>query len=94
MGFAAMDIKVDRIFKLNKEDGALKAFVNIIVNDSLVISGLKVLKGKRGLFVSMPREMSTKDQKWYERVKCLDEDLRRRIQDIVLEAYEEIGAHN
>ena len=83
----AEDLKfaVTRMHKLNG-DGALKAFCDISVLDSLVINGLRVVEGKDGLFVGMPQEAG-KDGKWYNTVIPLKREIKDEIERIVLEAY-------
>ena len=83
----AEDLKlaVTRIHKLDG-DGALKAFCDISVLDSLVINGLRVVEGKDGLFVGMPQEAG-KDGKWYNTVIPLRREIKDEIERIVLEAY-------
>ncbi len=80
-----MDIKVVKIHRLTK-DSRVKAFVDIGINDALLIKGIRVVQGKKGMFVSMPLEQG-KNEKWYERVRCLNEDVRSIISQKVLEAY-------
>jgi len=82
-----LEIQVQRIYRFDG-DRPLKAFVDIIVNDVLLIKGIKVLDGKKGLFVSMPQEQA-KDQKWYDSVRCLTQDIREQITEVVLSAYRE-----
>jgi stage V sporulation protein G len=77
--------KIARINKVT-DFGALRAYVDIIVNDTLLIKGLRVIEGKKGLFVSLPQEPG-KDNKWYEIVRCLDKNLRTQISDVVMSAY-------
>ena len=82
------EIKVERIFLIQK-NGGIKAFADIVLNDSIVIKGLKVLEDRtQALFVSMPSEKA-KDGKWYETVRCLNQSLRQQITDTVLQAYSE-----
>lgn len=78
-------IEVQRIHKLENGQG-LKAFVDIVVNDVLLIKGMRVMDGKKGLFVSMPREQG-KDKKWYDTVMCLNQEIREEISGKVLDAY-------
>lgn len=80
-----MDVEVKRVFKLQDSE-FLKAFVDIAVNDAILIKGLKVLNGKDGLYVSMPQEKA-KDQKWYDTVKALNDQAKGLIDEQVLEAY-------
>ena len=80
-----LDIKIKRVYKLENSQ-FLKAFVDIVVNDSLLIKGVKVLERRNGLGVSMPQEQA-KDKKWYDSVQCLNEDVKAQISEEVLNAY-------
>ena len=84
MSAGPIDVKVIKIHRL--QDSRVKAFVDIGVNDVLLIKGVRVVKGKKGLFVSMPVEQG-KNERWYERVRCLNQDVRSLISEKVLEAY-------
>ena len=78
-------MEVSRIYKLDGA-GATKAFVDLSVEDSFVIKGLRVVEGEKGLFVVMPREEG-KDGKWYNTVVPLNRELKDEIERIVLDAY-------
>ena len=80
-----LKLSVTRIHKLEGE-GATKAFCDISILDSLVINGLRIVQGKDGLFVSMPREAG-KDGKWYNSVIPLTREVKDEIEKVVLEAY-------
>lgn len=83
----AEDLKI-AVTRLHKLDGtgATKAFCDISILDSLVINGLRVVAGEKGLFVSMPREEG-RDGKWYNTVIPLKREVKDEIERIVLEAY-------
>jgi stage V sporulation protein G len=85
MSVDTIEIKVIKIHRLHQE-GRLKAFVDLGINDVLLIKGIRVVEGKNGLFVSMPTEQG-KNERWYERVRCLNQDIRSLIAHKVLEAY-------
>ncbi len=87
MATATIEIKVLKVHRING-DNRIKAFVDISINDALLIKALRVIQGKNGLFVSMPTEQG-KDEKWYERVRCLNNDIRDEIAKAVLAAYSE-----
>lgn len=84
---AENDLKL-AVSRLHKLDGtsATKAFCEVTILDSLAISGFRVVEGKDGLFVSMPRE-SGKDGKWYNVVTPLKREVKDDIEKLVLEAY-------
>ncbi len=85
MPVETIDIKVIKIHRLS-QDSRVKAFVDLGINDALLIKGVRVVQGKKGLFVSMPVEQG-KNERWYERVRCLNQDIRSVIAQKVLEAY-------
>ena len=82
-----LEIQVQRMYRF-ESDRPLKAFADIIINDALLIKGIKVLEGKNGLFVSMPQEQA-KDKKWYDSVRCLTQDAREQVTEAVLSVYKE-----
>lgn len=68
--------------------GALKAFADIGVNGALVIRGVRILSGKKGLFVSLPKEQG-KDNKWYDQVVCKDAAVYDALATVLLAHYQE-----
>ena len=81
-----IDIKVLKIHRLSK-DSRIKAFADIGINDALLIKGIRIVQGKKGLFVSMPVEQG-KNERWYERVRCLNQNVRELIANKILDAYQ------
>lgn len=77
-------IEVNRLYKLDG-DGKLKAFVDVSFN-GVVVKGLRVVEGKKGLFVGMPQQQG-KDGQWYNAAYPLTKELKQEINEIVLEAY-------
>ena len=80
-----VEIAVKRVNKLNGE-GAAKAFCDVAVGEAFLIKGIKVVEGKKGLFVSMPREQG-KDGNWYDTVIPLTKEARARVSEAVFNAY-------
>ena len=85
MANGELKLEVSRLHKLDGK-GATKAFCDLSVLDSIVIKGLLVVEGEKGLFVSMPREEG-KDGKWYNTVIPLKREIKDEIERLVLEAY-------
>lgn len=80
-----LDLKVIKIHRL--PEGRVKAFVDLSVNDAILIKGVRVVDGKEGLFVSMPSEQG-KNERWYERVRCLNDDIKELVSKKVIDAYQ------
>jgi DNA-binding cell septation regulator SpoVG len=81
-------IEVARVYKVEKEESSLKAFVDIKVSDVVLIKGIRVLAKKDGgLFAAMPSNLAG-DGKYYETVKFLTAEGNKELQEVVLAAYE------
>ncbi len=89
MSMDVLDFKIMKIHRL-PEGNRIKAFVDLGINDALLIKGLRVIDSQKGLFVSMPQEQG-KNERWYERVRCLNKEIRGLITQKVLEAYNSQG---
>lgn len=80
-------IKIDRMHRLDG-DGPTKAFCDLLILDTFVVKGLKVVQGKNGLFVGMPQEQG-RDDKWYETFHPISKEMRKGLQELILESYNE-----
>lgn len=77
--------KVEKMYVL-PEAGALKGFVDVSVNDELVIRGCRIVEGKKGIFISMPQEQG-KDNKWYDQVVLRSAEAFEALSTAVMEHY-------
>lgn len=79
-------VQVVRLHRL-EGDSKLKAFCDVSIGD-FVVTGLRVVDGKKGLFLSMPQQQG-KDGKWYDTVFPSTPEARKSIEETVLNAYKE-----
>ncbi|HPN73033.1 MAG TPA: septation protein SpoVG family protein [Candidatus Omnitrophota bacterium] len=79
-------IKVERMHKLSG-DGSTRAFCDLLVMDTLVVKGLRVVQGKDGLFLSMPQQQG-KDGKWYDTVMPVSKEIRKGLEKMVIGEYQ------
>lgn len=79
-----MKITEIRINKVTKDN--LRGFASITFDESLCVTGVRILEGKNGLFVSMPNSKGN-DGKYYDIVFPLSKDGRKSLNDAVLEAF-------
>ena len=82
-----LNIEVKRLYRLNNA-GKLKGFVDIAVANQFLIKGLRIIEGKNGLFVDMPRKQN-KNGQWYQAVFALTQEVKDQIYQRVLGAYQE-----
>ena len=85
MTIETLEIKVLKVHRIEGQN-RIKAFVDVSINDALLIKGVRIVEGNKGLFVSMPVEQG-RNEKWYERVRCLNKSIRDEIANVVLTAY-------
>ena len=81
-----MGVTITRLILFDGE-GPLRAFCDVAVGDLLLVKGVRVIEGRQGLFVSMPRQQS-KDGTWYDSVVPLSGRMRMEISQMVLETFE------
>ena len=68
-------------------DSSLKAFVDLSFAGVFIVKSLRVVEGKNGLFVGMPREKG-KDGRWYNTAYPMTKEFKELLNEIVLDAYE------
>lgn len=78
-----------RVYLFNGENSSLKAFASITIDDELVIKGLRIVDGNRGLFIAFPSTYSEKDDEYYDNVFPIKKETRDYITEQVLAAYED-----
>ena len=86
--FKTSDIKIERLHPIEGE-GSLKAFCDLLILDTFVIKGLRIVQGKEGLFVSMPQEKG-RDGKWYDTFFPVSSDIRKNLQEYVMSEYDNL----
>lgn len=80
---------VTRLIRFDGE-GSVKAYCDLAVGGSerpvlMTLRGLRVVEGKRGLFVTAPRQQG-KDSHWYD-VVVFTKETAREVAEAVLSAY-------
>lgn len=63
-----------------------KAFIDLELDDTLVIKGLTLVEGKKGLFLSFPSTKG-KDGKYYNSVYSLDKEWVNLLQSACVKKY-------
>lgn len=63
-----------------------KAFIDLELDDTLVIKGLTLVEGKEGLFLSFPSKKG-KDGNYYNSIYSLDKEWTQLLQDACIKKY-------
>ena len=81
------------VYTLNDSNSKTVALATVTISDCLVLTGLKIVKGKKGMFVSMPqRKLSKPDKNGNEYADIffpVTHDFREELNNAVLDAYDE-----
>lgn len=51
------------VYTLNDSNSKTVALATVIISDCLILTGLRIVKGKKGMFVSMPQRKLSKPDK-------------------------------
>ena len=80
-------IEVARVYKLENSK-TLKAFVDISINDVVLIKGIRVVAKKDGIvFAALPSNKA-EDGKYYSTVKFLTNEANDEFQKVIRSAYQ------
>jgi len=79
-----LDITEVKVFPLKDSLTNLKANVKVVINECLVLSGLKIMKGQFGHFLSFPNQSPGSPYKYYDTSSI---GFRKKMQTNVLQEY-------
>ena len=81
-----MEITKTIIYRVNK--GKMLAYATVTLNDSIVISGIRLYEGDNGRFILFPSRTSKKGRKFDVAFPCKDEIREMILKEIELEYLE------
>jgi len=65
-----------------------KAFIDLCLDETLVLKGMTLVEGSHGLFLSFPSSKK-KDGKYYNSIYSMDKDFTGRLEDACIKKYNE-----
>lgn len=81
-----MEIKVNSITFLDREDSKTRAIATLTVNDEFAVHGIKVIEGKNGEFIQMPQKKD-KNGEYRDIIFPITAEARTQINTAVLDKY-------
>lgn len=82
-----LEAKIDRLV----QKGNVKAIASVSLDGMFVVKGLKVMDGRKGLFVSMPQETfsgKNGEKQYSNTFFALTNSAKTQLQEAVLDAYQ------
>ena len=83
-----MEITKTIIYRVNK--GKMLAYATVTINDSIVISGIRLYEGDNGRFILFPSRTSKKGRKFDVAFPCKDEMREIILKEIEFEYLNEV----
>jgi stage V sporulation protein G len=77
-----------QVYLLKEQVGKTKAFARVVLNDQLQLTGLRIVDGANGLFVSYPNDPGYKGEDYRSLFYPVTRELRDHIEQLVLESYQ------
>jgi stage V sporulation protein G len=73
-----------------KERGKTKAIAKVVINEQLVLTGLRVIDGANGFFVSYPIDLTNQSEEYHSIYYPLVKELRDHVELCILEKYQDM----
>ena len=83
-----MEITKTIIYRVNR--GKMLAYATVTLNDSIVISGIRLFEGDNGRFILFPSRTSKKGRKFDVAFPCKDEMRKMILKEIEFEYLNEV----
>lgn len=78
-----------QVYPLTEHMGKTRAFARVVLNDQLQLTGLRVIEGSNGLFVSYPNDPSYNGEDYKSIYYPITRELRDAIEQAVLTKFNE-----
>lgn len=66
-----------------------KAFIELVLDNTLVIKGMTLVEGSKGLFLSFP-SIKGKDGKYYNSIYSMDKEFTGQLEEACIKKYNEV----
>ena len=81
-----MKVTEVRVKKVDSQNGKLKGWASVTFDEAFVIHNLKIIEGQKGIFVAMPNR-KTKDGEYRDIAHPLNNEMRKTIEDSIIEEF-------
>ena len=80
------------VYPYEAKDNPTVAFVNVTILDKLVLKGIRVVDGRKGLFIAFPQTKRKAEKggknEYFDIYFPITKEFREELNDSILEAYE------
>ena len=86
-GIKITDVVIYPFKPIPGKNNTIKAAAKVVLNDCFIISGIKVVEGKNGLFIAFPQEFSKDQEKHYDICYPITAELRSYFSARILDQF-------
>lgn len=92
--FYCMEVTDVKVYKFKSLPGAnrIKGVAEIVLNEQLILRGLRIIEGSMGLYVGFPVDPFFKGEDLRCIAQPITRNLRVNIENCILEKYQEISS--
>lgn len=94
MNFECLTVTDVKVYPLQVQMSNVRGLATVVINDQMLIRGLRVMDGENGLFVGYPNDPFYKGEEFRTVCQPISRQLREHIENKVLEKYQEEIAKN
>ena len=88
-----MKITSVTVRKIEKENSRMKGIASVLIDDCFAVHDIRIIEGDNGLFIAMPSKKAV-DGEYRDIAHPINSRTRERIQNFILEKYEEALAED
>lgn len=81
-----MKITDTKFFPIKAKDSKVKAFASVTLDKAICITGIRIIDGSRGLFISFPQQKGS-DEEYHDVVFPVTKEAREGFSKKILDAY-------
>ena len=81
-----MKITDTKFFPIKAKDSKVKAFASVTLDKTICITGIHIIDGTKGLFISFPQQKGS-DEEYHDVVFPVTKEAREGFSKKILEAY-------
>lgn len=81
-----MKITDTKFFPIKAKDSKVKAFASVTLDKAICITGIRIIDGSKGLFISFPQQKGS-DEEYHDVVFPVTKEAREGFSKKILEAY-------
>ena len=86
---AVLEVSEVQVFPVHKKTSKIRAMARVLLQNQLMLTGLRVIEGSNGEFVAYPNDPGHKGEDYRQIFYPITRELREEVEKQVLEVYQQ-----